>query len=528
MRCQCDAPPRPTRPREGGRGRGAVLYARVSSKDQEREGFSIPAQQRLLREFATKNHLTVVREFTDVETAKTAGRTAFGEMLTFLRKHREPRPVILVEKTDRLYRNLRDWVTLDDLHLTIHLVKENATISPDSRSTEKLVHGIKVLMAKNYVENLGEEASKGMLEKARSGIWPSSAPLGYVNTEGSDKRRTIIPDPSRAPLIRQAFTEYAKGTWSVKALATALRAKGLVTKKGNQLYQGTLHAILKNPVYAGWFSWNGRTYEGTYTPLITAALFNRVQQALARRLGTRERHVNHTFAYSGLITCATCGCLLVGEIKKGKYVYFHCTGQKGPCPKPYAREETLTAGFAEALKTISFPTEVIEWITAALKDSHQDEKAEHQERIDQVKKKYDQRQQYLDLLYEDRLAGRINTTQYDEKAARYTREQEQLQEELGRLTSANQDYMTTGLTILELASTLHTRFPEQPAAERQELLKLLVDKATWEKDRLAVEFREPWKALQTTRTTLVTHDEGLTSVSREWPARPDSNRRPSA
>lgn len=29
-----------------------VLYARVSSKDQEKEGFSIPAQLRLLREYA--------------------------------------------------------------------------------------------------------------------------------------------------------------------------------------------------------------------------------------------------------------------------------------------------------------------------------------------------------------------------------------------------------------------------------------------------------------------------------------------
>lgn len=33
----------------------AVIYARVSSKDQEREGYSIPAQLKLLREYAQKN-----------------------------------------------------------------------------------------------------------------------------------------------------------------------------------------------------------------------------------------------------------------------------------------------------------------------------------------------------------------------------------------------------------------------------------------------------------------------------------------
>lgn len=51
-----------------------VIYARVSSKDQEKEGFSIPAQLKLLREYATKNSIKILREFVDVETAKTAGR----------------------------------------------------------------------------------------------------------------------------------------------------------------------------------------------------------------------------------------------------------------------------------------------------------------------------------------------------------------------------------------------------------------------------------------------------------------------
>src|SRR5438067_1959696 len=81
----------------------AVLYARVSSREQEREGYSIPAQLKLLREYAVKNSFKLVREFVDVETAKTTGRKEFGEMVEFLKKHKDCRTVI-VEKTDRLYR----------------------------------------------------------------------------------------------------------------------------------------------------------------------------------------------------------------------------------------------------------------------------------------------------------------------------------------------------------------------------------------------------------------------------------------
>ncbi len=48
----------------------------------------------------------------------------------------------------------------------------------------------------------------------------------------------------------------------------------------------------------------------------------------------RNRKVKHEFAFSGLITCGHCGCSLVGEIKKGRYIYYHCTGYKGKCPEP--------------------------------------------------------------------------------------------------------------------------------------------------------------------------------------------------
>jgi DNA invertase Pin-like site-specific DNA recombinase len=142
----------------------------LRSRFLERSGtrrLLLPAQLDLLRSYAACRQLKIAEEFVDVETAKQAGRAAFGEMIAFARKHRG-RLVVLVEKTDRLYRNLRDWVTIDELDAEIHLVKENVGLSPESRSHEKFMHGIKVLMAKNYVENLGEETKKGIRRRRSS------------------------------------------------------------------------------------------------------------------------------------------------------------------------------------------------------------------------------------------------------------------------------------------------------------------------------------------------------------------------
>jgi DNA invertase Pin-like site-specific DNA recombinase len=138
----------------------AVLYVRVSSKEQERDGFSIPAQRKMLKEYAADKRFQIVREFEEVETAKSAGPPAFGEMIAFLQSKPPPCPILLDEKTDRLYRNIKDWVTVADLDIEIHLVKEGVVLSDESRSSEKFMHGIRVLMAKNYIDNLSEKSER--------------------------------------------------------------------------------------------------------------------------------------------------------------------------------------------------------------------------------------------------------------------------------------------------------------------------------------------------------------------------------
>src|ERR1700676_199381 len=120
-----------------------VLYARVSSKDQEKEGFSIPAQLRLLRDYATSKGFVIAQEFTDVETAKASGRTNFNQMLLYLKKRQAVCRTILVEKTDRLYRNIKDYATIDEFDVEVHFVKENEIITRSSRPNKQFGQGKK-------------------------------------------------------------------------------------------------------------------------------------------------------------------------------------------------------------------------------------------------------------------------------------------------------------------------------------------------------------------------------------------------
>src|SRR5246500_1925882 len=193
----------------------AVIYARVSSREQEREGYSIPAQRKMLNEYARVRGFRVQMEFIDVESAKNPGRKEFGNMLRLLQSDPQCRTV-LVEKTDRLYRNRTDSIAFEELienrNVEIHLVKEGRVIAKDSRSQDKFMHDIHVAVAKHYSENLREEVKKGMREKAEQGIYPGRAPIGYRN---NSLTRSIDVDPERSSMVNRIFELYASGEHSL-------------------------------------------------------------------------------------------------------------------------------------------------------------------------------------------------------------------------------------------------------------------------------------------------------------------------
>ncbi|MDP2314883.1 MAG: recombinase family protein [Pseudomonadota bacterium] len=484
------APPAPPRTH-------AVLYARVSSKDQEKEGFSIPAQQKLLRGYAEERGLRIVEEFVDIETAKKAGRTNFEKMLAWLKKNKATCNTILVEKTDRLYRNLKDWVTLDDLRLDIHLVKEGVLLSDESRSSEKFMHGIKVLMAKNYIDNLAEEATKGMKEKASQGIWPSKAPLGYRNCVRPDGKRGIEVDPDSAPMITKLFEEAATGNASIPLLADFANTSGLrMRKSGNKIHVSTMHRILRNPFYMGEYQWHGEWIVGTHKPLVTRVLWERVQTVIdGRYQHQRDKERLNTFAFTGLITCGHCGCALSATIHKEKYIYYKCTGFKGDCGEKYAREEVIAEQFTKALASISFSAATLQLMRDSLRSSFDDEQAYHSEAVTRLQDECTKIQKRIDQMYLDKLDGVVDADFFTRHSGEWREKQRALRHQIEDHERANQAYLDEGIMLLELAHEAPRMFAGQPPDEQRKLLGFLLLNSTWANGTLTVTWRQPFSLI---------------------------------
>ena len=488
----------------------AFLYARVSSREQEREGYSIPAQRKLMAGYARGRHFHIDREFIDVESAKNPGRKEFSNMLRLLDADGACR-VVLVEKTDRLYRNRTDALAFEALiekrGVEIHLVKEGRVIGKDSGSQDKFMHDIHVAVAKHYVENLKEEVKKGMREKAEQGIYPGRAPFGYRNNSIT---RGIDVHVQNGPILKRIFEMYATGDYSLTTLRKAVFAETSI--RINRAY---LETILKSPFYIGRFIWRDVEYKGGHQPLISLELFERVQGVFTGR--HKPKYRKHNFAFAGLLRCAHDGCTVTTERQKGRYVYYRCSHGRGRCSLPYMREQDLSDRLGELLKGIYVPETIARTIVNSLQADLSRLQTQQQEQVAALQQRLATIRTRLDQIYEDKLEGKIDEPFWTRKQAECREQERALETALSSLsTPVTEEHVLTVERVFELAQKAHYLYLSQNLAERGQLLKSVLLNCATDGVSLWPNYKRPFDLIF------------RRAENEDWSGRADLNRGPPA
>lgn len=454
--------------------KGVIIY-RVSSVGQAKEGWSLEAQRKYLREHAQKHNIEIVREFEEQQSAKRAGRKVFNEMIKYLKQHRNVTN-ILVEKTDRLYRNFRDYVTLDEMGVNLHFVKENTVICPQSRSHEKFIHGIKVLIAKNFIDNLREETTKGQREKAEEGYYPGGcSAIGYKNVKNAEGKKIIVPDEERAFFVRRAFTLYSTGSISMRKLAQKLSMEGFTTKKGYPINHKSIEHILQNPIYMGEFYWAGKLYKGKHKPIIDKKLYNDVQKMFSNPLRSKERKEEAT--YTGIFRCGACGKMITverqkGAHKSGEYIYYRCGNNE--CKQHYyINEIKLDKFISEILKDININQEYEPLIQKNLIELHKIKTSEETVRLKKIHKEIEETKYLSNNLLDKYLEGKINDEIYQTKSKELTSRLEDLEVELDSLNKNQDNFEEYTKNLLELSKEAPHLYSIATKQNKKNLLKLV-------------------------------------------------------
>ena len=404
-------------------GAAAVIYLRVSSKEQaerggEVEGYSIPAQREACKRKAASLKAAVIEEFADRgESAKTADRPELQRLLEFVTE--QPVKYVIVHKVDRLARNRADDVAINlalkQAGVTLVSVSENIDETPSGL----LMHGIMSSIAEFYSQNLAMEILKGSVQKAKNGGTPGRVPLGYRNVRHFDNGReirTVEVDPERGPLMAWAFEAYATGDWTIRNLLVELTERGLTTAPGPKtaskpLSDSQLHTLLRHPYYMGLVRYQGVLYPGKHTQLVTPQTWQKVQETLSAKYLAGEKQREHPHYLKGSIYCGVCGSRLIVNYAKGNggpYRYFVCIGRqkdKTSCTLRAIRIEHAEEAIAAYYATVQLPEDEITRLRAYLSGelSTLRTDAEHDRTSSErrLRKLADERKKLLDAHYAD-------------------------------------------------------------------------------------------------------------------------------
>ncbi|MFQ6012447.1 MAG: recombinase family protein [Thermoplasmata archaeon] len=267
----------------------AALYARVSTEDQAREGFSLAAQVEKLRSYCRARGWEVAREYVDDGfSGRGLKRPAYERMLG----DRDRWDIILVLKMDRIHRNSRNFMEMMDRLSGWGKEFNSMQESLDTGTAMgRFVMDIIQRIAQLESEQIAERVYTGMRQKAKSqkGSLGSPAPYGYRYVEGR-----LVVHPSQAARVQEVFRrrlEEEPMSW----IAERLNRLGRRTNRGKTWSVWSVRYLLRNPVYAGYARWDHIVRRGDHEPLVTKEAFIQVLEGfLARSRSPREREAIET------------------------------------------------------------------------------------------------------------------------------------------------------------------------------------------------------------------------------------------
>ncbi len=337
------------------------IYARKSTDDADRQVRSIDDQLAEVRELARRHGLKIVDVLLEKQSAKKPGRSVFNEMIE--RIERGEATGILAWHPDRLARNMLDGgriIHMVDTGQIKDLKFPNVEFQPTSQG--KLNLAMLFGMSKYYVDALSENIRRGQRQKLKNGVWPGFSPIGYLNDK---KTRTIVIDPVRGPLVRKAFELYATGEYTFDQITLTVNSLGLTSRVGVPLGRSQYHRMLQHPIYYGVIRYKDETYEGKHEPLISKALFDRVQEAM-RQKSKPQTPTLKPYLYRGFLRCGECGCFITTETQKG-HNYLRCTKRvKKDCSQKYLREDIFTAQLERYIQQLSLHPDLAAWLIGEL------------------------------------------------------------------------------------------------------------------------------------------------------------------
>jgi site-specific DNA recombinase len=355
----------------------AIIYCRVSSKKQEKDGTGLDSQETTCREYARYRGYSVVECFYDGKSGKFTSRPGMKEMLAYLSKHRKEKLVVIIDDISRLARGMRAHLDLRDKITRLGGRLESPTMQFSQTEDIGLEEGMRALFAEEQRVKNAEQTRTRMRARVMNGYYVFAIPPGYKWEKTKDRGSIIVRDEPFASVIQEALEGYASGRFQIQAeVKRFLESHPQMPKLPPSINIATyVHRFLTRPVYAGYVEapeWGVSLRKGHHEPLISFETFQRIQERLNGIVRAPHRKdISADFPLRGAVICGCCGTPLTACWSKGRmslHPYYLCPKLGCEHYRKSVRRDVIEGQFEELLKELEPSANLFLAAKAMLKD----------------------------------------------------------------------------------------------------------------------------------------------------------------
>ena len=481
---------------------GAAIYARKSTESEDRQILSIDSQVHELTELARKREINVKHILTEAKSAKAPGRPVFEKLLALVKKGQVTE--ILTWKLDRMARNPVDggaliWAMEQESLQQIHTPQNTFSNSGNDKFWMQMEFG----MASKFIYDLRDNTKRGLRAKYEQGWYPCRAPVGYLNDVLT---HTIVKDSKRFPVVRRMWDHMLSGSYTSAQIQHLSEHKwGLRTQQtrrqgGKPLTVSAVYRMFHNPFYCGILTLNGESFQAAHDPMVSKSEFDQVRTLLGA--AEKPRHQKHTFAFTGLIRCGNCGCVITASHTVNRhgthYEYYRCTRRKKyiGCTQKAIRREELERQFASFLSSLTLPRPFGEFALKMLRQTYEDEKAVDRKSIRALNQRHEAVKRELSRLIDLKLRELLTEAEFVDKKRDLIEEQARISEVLRDAEHQFKSALRQAEDTINLAAGLKQKFSTGDNQAKREIVVATCCNPSLLYKKLSITPKEPFSLIQ--------------------------------
>ena len=349
----------------------AVIYCRVSSEKQVKEGNGLDSQEHRCREYAVSLGLEVESVFRDEGiSGGLFDRPAVKALLKYLDGHWENKYVVIFDDLKRFARDVEVHIKLKTELRAREAKLRCPNYNFDDSAEGEFVETI--FAAQNELERKQNRRQVCQKMKARieRGYWCFCPPTGYEYRKDKEHGKLLFPIHPIADILAEGLTAFAENRLIDQIdLLKFYRSKNLNVLLGKkELYLEFIKRLLTESLYAGiveYKEWGITRRRGHHQAIITAEIFDAIQSKLKRKARIVWKTDNHEYPLRRLVDCILCGKRMTGSANRGKNkakCYPHYTCNNSECP---ANPKNITASkveedYVKLLESIAVDQELLD------------------------------------------------------------------------------------------------------------------------------------------------------------------------